>query len=337
MKKDILLFQESKNAGFRAERLRKNVKAALNENKIPFSTNKHDDNVSIAHLLYPFNEQTVNTLKENGKKIIMSVFYTEGEKNARLTNIGIIQDNHKFDIPNDTYETLIKADLILVPAEEYKNFLIKKGMEGKYIKIVSPSINNKIYKYLSERDMGLAKQYFSFHEETRILLAFGDYNDKVLLKRLDDFAISRPDIEIVYVCSNYIKETFLERHFEKNKTAKNLTITSGIDITVYRSLLKNVRAVILFNSYLADEIQILEAFAAEAQVIAIDEAIPRKFRNNLVIHAEDIKDVYKYLLNFLDYKISNTISKAYFYVEDNDVYNLGINLIKIYKELKEGC
>ena len=331
----VLLYQDVKTAGFKSERIRKNIKAAYEDNGIEYTDNLADSDYLIAHLLLPFDESIIKSLYNDGKKIVVSIFYSETESKCNLTNIRITEDNENFNVANSFINALQKVNKVLVPYKEYADFLTSKGVEATKIEIVTPGINNRIYKYLSETDMSLAKRYFSIDDNTKIIVAFGSYLDKKCIANIEELSIKRPDVKIIFIGSDKLKESlfFKIRKAFRKQTYENIIYSSFVDINIYRSLLKNARAVLLLNSYFTDEVQVLEAFAAEAQVIALDSAVPGILRNNLIIHSDDINDLFKLISDFLDYKISNTISKAHFYVDEQDVNKLGEKLKEIYLDL----
>ena len=77
--KRIILLQDQKNCFFKSERLRKVIKAALEEDGIYYVYNKYDEDAKIAHILYPYSSSQFDLVYNNNKKIVMSLFYTEGE------------------------------------------------------------------------------------------------------------------------------------------------------------------------------------------------------------------------------------------------------------------
>lgn len=338
MNNKITIFQDEKNSYFKSERLRKNLKASLEENKIEFNYNKFDDSSSICHFLYPYLKQDINLAKENNKKVLISLFYTEGEEKGRITNLTKIHDFSKLNISTLKLNDFYKADKILVPYKEYKDLLIRKGINERNIDILSPGVNYKIYKYLSETDMELARRYFNFNETDKIVLAFGLIEDKACIEKIYKLAKYRPDIKIVYLVTNILNVKSLNfkiRMFLDSKPS-NVYFQNFLDINIYRSLLKNSRCLVYFNSYMIDEIQLLEAYASELQVFSLDGAISESLKHsNTLIHSDNIEDLFRLIKDFLDYKISSTISLAFDYVLKNDVKEIGIKLNEIYDELKK--
>lgn len=336
MEKKVLLLQDKKQSKQNSERLRKNIKAAYNDVGVVYTENINDVNYSIAHILPPVSLSFVNELKSRNKKVVLSLLYSETEQTASFTNYFKVDTNDELEVASSTLKHVEKCDLVLVPCDEYKELLTKRGIEKSKIKVVTPGINNKIYQYLSESDMELARRYFSISKEDKIITAFGSYNDKVCLERIEECARLRPDIKIIFLGSEYPKKNIVQKIFDKIHQNKpnNVIYSQFIDINIYRSLLKNSRVVLLLNSKRVDLVQILEAFASEAQVIAIDDALPKEVQTQMTIHSDDINDIYKMLGNFLEYKISNTISEAHFYVIERDVANLGISLLNIYEKLE---
>lgn len=329
---EIILYQSKDKAKFKAERIRKNIKAALIENNVSFNSNLNARG-SIVHLIAPFPFSVIKQAKENEKQIVLSVFYTKEEHNNK--SYVSVEQFFKQDFSKIVIDAFGAADKVLVPLEEYKEALISKGIEKDKIEIVTSGINLQIYKFLPETDMGLAKRYFSIGPETKIILSFVDYEDNEALDRLNAVALARPDSIVITIGTGKYKKPLFKR-FSKNykKQASNLILSSFIDINIYRSLLKNARVVLFMNSYLVDEVQILESLAAETQIIAYDKAMPRKYLQPFILHTDDLNDLNKMLFNYLDYKISSTVSDAYFFVENCDVKQLGERLKEIYNTLE---
>lgn len=335
--KEVCLFQDLNSTHFKSDRLRKNIKASLSSLNITYSFNKLDEDTNIAHFLYPFNSNQVALAYSNNKKIVMSLFYTEGEEKGGITNIYNVKKMEDLNISSFKMQDFYKASKILVPYEEFKNLLIKKGVKSDIIEVVSSGVRYGIYKYLPEKDMELAARYFSFNENEKIILSFGNIKDKNCLNYIYALAKLRPDIKIVFLVTNKIntKKMMFKMRLMLSKKPSNVIIDSFNDINIYRSLLKNCRCLVYFNEYLIDEIQLFEAFAAELQVIAYDKALPRKYiESNIILHSDDIKDVYKLVTDFLDYKISNTIQSAFDYVVENSVENIGKKLKEVYLQLQ---
>ncbi|MEG1222181.1 MAG: hypothetical protein RSD40_00930 [Bacilli bacterium] len=328
---EIILFQNKEEAKFKAERIRKNIKAALVENEIKFNPNYKTPD-EIAHLIWPFPLGLVKELKEDGKKVVLSLFYTKDARHGK--RILSLEAFFKEELSKALVDIFDRADKILVPIEEYKKALVSKGLEGEKIEVVTSGINLQIYKFLPETDMGLARRYFSLGVETKILLAFADYEDKECLDRLNAVALLRPDSKVICIGTGKYSNPLFKRFSKKyKKPAPNIVFSKFVDINIYRSLLKNARCVLFLNSYFIDDVQILETMAAETQAIAYDLALPNIYRQPFIMHTDDIGDLYKMISNFLDYKISNTVSDAYYFVSKCDVKQLGENLKMIYNNL----
>lgn len=335
MEDKVLLLQDIKKASFGSERIRKNIKAALIDAGISYTDNIEDPNYELAHVIYPIDPELIERLINGKKKVVVSICYSENDKASAASNLATLMDNDGIDFDTNEINLLQKTSKILVPCKEYLNALINEGIDKDKIEVVTPGINTRIYRYVTENDMALAKRHFSIDENTKIILCIGSFYDKQCIERVKRVAKLRPDCNFIYLCQDKPKPSLIEGFKERKtkKLYKNLIFSKFYDINIYRSLLKNIRIALFFNSYMADEVQILEAFAAEAQVIAIDSAVPEALRNSIIVHSDDANDVYKMISNFLDYKISNTISKEHSYVMDRDVEKLGVKLNEIYSDL----
>ena len=176
--KEVCLFQDLNSTYFKSDRLRKNIKASLTATNIAYSFNKLDKGTNIAHFLYPFTSSQVSLAYNNNKKIVMSLFYTEGEEKGGITSIYNVKKIEDLNISTFKVQDFYKADKILVPYEEFKKLLIKKGVRSEVIEVISAGSRYGIYKYLPEKDMELASRYFSFNENDKIIVSFGNIKDK---------------------------------------------------------------------------------------------------------------------------------------------------------------
>jgi hypothetical protein len=339
MEKQVVLFQNLETSKFKSDRVRKTLKAALKANFIGYSFDKLDTNAKIAHFIPPFKYSSVERAEIFGKKIVISAFYTEGEKTSSVSTYRNSRNLSKTNIQTNYLKSFQKAHKILVPCEEYKELLIKKGIHGDKIEIFNPGMNTRIYKYLPESDMELTRRYYSLPEETKILLVFGNPKDKAAMKSTYKLCEMRKDCKIIFLATNeYTVKGFkawIKRVFSE-KTPSNLILTSFKDINVYRSLFKNSRALIYFDSILIDEIQLNEALAAEIQVIGYNHVFSKAFlEKELVLHADNEKDLLRTISDYINYQISGTISNASFYIEENDVKYIGTRLKEIYNNLSK--
>ena len=130
------------------------------------------------------------------------------------------------------------------------------------------------------------------------------------MKSLVYLANFRRDCKIIFLATN---GWLLDRPFTKikmlfTKLPQNLILTKFKDINIYRSLLKNCRALVTMGHVLVDEIQLNEAFASEIQVIGLERTFSKEvLEKGIVIARDNKKDMFMDIGDFLDYRISNTI------------------------------
>ena len=336
MKKEVVIFQNLEDTKFKSDRMRKTLKAALAENGINYSFDKITSEAKIAHFIPPFSYSTIEKAKTFDKKVVISAFYTEGEKTSCVSSYRNSILLSKTSIYSNYLKSFKRADRILVPCEEYKDLLIKNGISGEKILIVNAGVNNKIYKYLPETDMELTRRYYSLAPDTKLLLIFGNPKDKECMKKVYALANLRKDCKLIFLATNaYTVEGFwvkFKRKFQKKPS--NLILTTFKDINVYRSLLKNCRVLIYMDSILVDEIQLNEALASEIQVIGLDSVFSKAFlEKEVVLHKDNTKDLFIDICDYIDYRISGTISSASFYIQEQDVQYIGEQLKEIYTNL----
>ena len=336
MKKQVVLLQNLENSKFKSDRVRKVIKASLTEVGIGYASDKLSAEADIAHFIPPFKYSSVEQAITFDKKVVISAFYTEGEKSSAVSNYRNTMDLNKTNIYQNYLKSFQKADKILVPCNEYKELLIRKGIPESKIIILNAGANVKIYKYLPEKDMELTRRYYSLAPDTKLILVFGNLKDKGLMKSLVYLANFRRDCKIIFLATN---GWLLDRPFTKikmlfTKLPQNLILTKFKDINIYRSLLKNCRALVTMGHVLVDEIQLNEAFASEIQVIGLERTFSKEvLEKGIVIARDNKKDMFMDIGDFLDYRISNTISNASFYINEHDVQYTGEALKEIYNNL----
>jgi hypothetical protein len=87
---------------------------------------------------------------------------------------------------------------------------------------------------------------------------------------------------------------------------------------------------------MVDEIQLNEALASEIQVIGLDSCFSKAFlEKDVILHRDNIKDLFTDICDYVDYRISGTISNASFYIKEHDVSVIGEKLKEIYSNLLE--
>lgn len=336
MKKEVVLLQNLENSKFKADRVRKTIKASLTEVGIRYASDKITLEAKIAHFIPPFKYSSIEQAASFDKKIVISAFYTEEEKSSAVSNYRNTMDLNKTNIYSNYLKSFQKADRILVPCNEYKELLIKKGIPEEKINVVNAGANVKIYRYLPEKDMELTRRYYSLAPDTKLILIFGHLKDKRMMNSIVNLANLRKDCKVIFLGTNgrLLDRPLIKFKMLFVKLPPNLILTTFRDINIYRSLLKNCRVLVNLGHVLMDEIQLNEAFASEIQVIGLERTFSKEVLNSgIVISRDNKKDLFMDICDYLDYKISNTISNASFYINKHDVQYIGEALKEIYHNL----
>ena len=138
--KVLVSFQPNKKASdFEGVRLRKTIKGALEMVGVDYTTSiveRHD----IVHLISPEDENKLNDAKENDIPVVVSALYCENDPLASYLEHKTKDNERVTDLTAKAQRFLNKADLVLVPSEIAREFLVDKGVTAD-ISVALPGIN----------------------------------------------------------------------------------------------------------------------------------------------------------------------------------------------------
>lgn len=296
------------------------------------------DLFDVMHLMSPEEEDKIKYAQENNHiPIIISALYCEDDPVASYLEY---KNNDGKKITNLTLKAqrfLSKGDLILVPSEQCKDFLINQGIT-KRVEVSIPGVNLARFDFLRDDEKEIFFRYFREDPQKKIVLAIADYKNMDGINAFISAAKKSPGASFYYMGyeDNLTKVDRKVRSIIK-KCPKNVKFQSILPNDVYRSLLLNADVVLLPGYKPVGVVTVLEAMAAKCQIIARKQTIfPEIVQDGINAHVAEFSETLSSLVrDHLENKIKPTIVEAYNFVSQYSLTSYGKELEKIYeREIK---
>ena len=327
--------QKKETAVFEGARMRKILKGACEAVGIEWVDSPHAD-AEIAHFISPRDAHLAKAEKERGSKIVVSAFYCESDPEACYfkelwTGVEKLSTKGK--------QMLELADLILVPSEGLRRYLVNIGIKAK-VDVLRPTVDLQRFNGPFEESM-IFPRYFTLSPNTKTVIATGSYADKKSLNFIKNVAKACPKLDFFFFGVFPKRDHFgLTRSVELIKKPKNLHLLRTVQDDIYRSGILNCVAYISNDSLRPDAIRALEAFAAKRQVVVIGPA--REKGENLLLeegntcfYFETPEKMAEYLLCLYQGSASSTIISAYEVAKSHSLPHFGKKLKEEYQSLLE--
>ena len=333
--KVLVYFQPSqKHDNFEGARMRKTIKGALEVIDTQYTSNLYDE-YDVAHFLSPDDESKLNIVLERKVPIVVSALFGEDDPCTRFLVHKNKDGKRTVTLKAKALRMLNKANLVLVPCESAKDFLIANGVT-KPIEIVVPGVNLARFNFSREDEKELFYRYFREDKNKKLVMAIGEYtNNMEGIHALINAAKKREDTVFYYVgCETFTANYGKCRKIIKN-APKNVYFKSLLPDDIYRSMLLNADVFMLPGYQLAGLISVEEAMAANCQLIVRKSAVfPEFLKNEKTAYIAEFSETLTSLcLDYLDEKIKPTIDEAYRKISLYSLENFGNELLNNYKAL----
>lgn len=334
--KVFVRFQPSeKNDNFEGARLRKTIKGALEILNIPYTDVLMDD-FDIAHLIYVEDDDFIQELKERKIPIVISALYCESDPSADYILYKNKDGERNYSIKPKALKFLECADLILVPNENAKQFLIDSGITNP-IEICQPGVNFSRFDFSRDDEKELFYRYFNCKRDEKIVLTLGDFVGEV------------DGLGVVAKAANICKDThfyYLAKGEKGNKMTRktrkafkglprNVTVSVIVPDDIYRSALLNAD-IFLYPGYKPPGlISIYEAMAAKCQLITrqhllLENVAVDQDTAYVASYSETLAGIIK---DYCEGKIQPTIKNAYKFVSKSNIKNFAKTINGYYIKL----
>ena len=333
--KTLVYFQPSlKNDNFEGARMRKTIKGALEVVGSQYTSNLYDD-YDVAHFMSPDDESKLNIALERKVPVVVSALFGEDDPTTRFLNHKSKDGKRSDTLKPKALRMLNKADLILVPTESGKEFLLASGIT-KPIEVCLPGINLSRFNFSREDEKELFYRYFREDKNKKVVLAMGEYSYNMDgIHALINAALKRPDVGFYYIgCEPVGTSVGKAKKIIKN-SPKNMHFINILPDDIYRSLLLNADVFMLPGYNVAGIISVEEAMAAKCQLIVRKSAMfPEFLRNEKTAYVAEFSETLTSLcLDYLDEKIKPTTEEAYRKISLYTLENFGKQLLHIYKSV----
>ena len=176
--KVLVYFQpSSKHDNYEGARMRKTIKGALEVIGATYTTNLYDD-YDVAHFMSPDDENKLNIALERNVPIVVSALFGEDDPTTRFLNHKNKDGKRTVTLKAKALKMLNKANLILVPCESAKEFLIANGV-NKPIETIIPGVNLARFNFSREDEKELFYRYFREDKNKKLVLAVGEYTNNM--------------------------------------------------------------------------------------------------------------------------------------------------------------
>ena len=331
--KALVYFQPNlKHDNFEGARMRKTIKGALEVIGATYTTNLYD-NYDVAHFMSPDDENKLNIVLEKNVPIVVSALFGEDDPTTRFLNHKNKDGKRTVTLKQKALRMLNKANLVLVPSESAKEFLIANGV-NRPIEIVIPGVNLARFNFSREDEKELFYRYFREDKNKKLVLAVGEYtNNMDGIHCLINAAKKKEDAVFYYIGS----ESFITGKAKKiiKSAPKNLHFKMIIPDDIYRSMLLNADVFMLPGYNLSGIISVEEAMAANCQLIVRKSAIfPEFLKNEKTAYVAEYSETLTSLcLDYLNEEIKPTTDEAYQMISSYNLETFGKELISKYESL----
>lgn len=331
----LVYFQPSlKHDNFEGARMRKTIKGALEVIDVKYTSNLYDD-YDVAHFISPDDENKLNVALERKVPVVVSALFGEDDPTTRFLNHKSKDGKRTVSLKAKALRMMNKANLVLVPCESAKEFLIKNGVT-KPIEIIVPGVNLARFNFSRNDEKELFYRYFREDKYKKLVFAVGEYtNNMEGIHAIVNAAKKREDTVFYYMGCETFKANYGNCRKIIKTAPKNMHFKSILPDDIYRSILLNADIFMLPGYNLSGIISVEEAMAANCQLIVRKSAVfPEFLKNEKTAYVAEFSETLTSLcLDYLDNRIKPTTEEAYRKISLYNLENFGKQLSTIYQSL----
>ena len=333
--KTLVYFRPSlKNDNFEGARMRKTIKGALEIVDSKYTSNLYDD-YDVAHFVSPDDESKMNIVLERNVPVVVSALFGEDDPTTRFLNYKSKDGKRTNTLKVKALRMLNKANLVLVPTESAKEFLIENGVTSE-IGVCIPGINLSRFNFSRDDEKELFYRYFREDKNKKIVMAMGEYSHNLEgIHALINAALKRPDVGFYYIGCETLGSNLGKAKMIIRNSPKNMHFVNILPDDIYRSLLLNADAFMLPGYNIAGLVSIEEAMAAKCQLIVRKSAVfPEFLKNEKTAYIAEFSETLTSLcLDYLDEKIKPTTEEAYRKISQYNLEKFGRQLLHLYQSV----
>lgn len=319
---------------FEGTRLRKTIKGGLEMHDIKYTSNILDE-YDVAHFISCEDELKINEIKEKNVPVVVSALYCEDDPVASFLDFKNKDGERIITLKSKGLRVLNKADLVLVPTETARDFLLNNGVTSP-IQVCRTCVNLARFDFSREDEKEIFYRYFGEDKNKKLVLTLGDYGGNLDgINSLIHVAKKNPNAIFYFFGSNdkYAKTLRVRRYI--HAAPKNVRFKGLLPDDVYRSALMNASLYLVTKYGPSGVVGITDAMAAKCQIISrktplFSELFTDGENAYLAEYSETITSLIK---DFLDGKLKPTIENAHKEISQYDLSYFGERLIWFYTQL----
>ena len=334
--KILVSFQPNTKApDFEGARLRKTIKGSLEMANVEYTTSIVDK-FDVMHLLSIEDDNKANDANENNIPLVISALYCEDDPLANYLEYKSKDGNRTTTLKSKGLKFLNKADLVLVPTESSRDFLINNGVVSD-IQVTLPGVNVSRFDFSRDDEKDIFYRYFGENRSKKLVVAMGEYDNNMDgISAFINAAKKCPDVLFYYFGRESIPgilKSFKIRSLI-DSSPKNVKFKGIISDDVYRSALMNAD-VFMFPGYkITGVVALMDAMAAKCQLIVRKQAVFDGLLEDgktayLAEYSETLTSLTK---DYFDGKLKDTTERAYKEILKNSLVNQGEKLKWFYQQ-----
>lgn len=334
--KILVSFQPNTKApDFEGARLRKTIKGSLEMANVEYTTSIVDK-FDVMHLLSIEDDNKANDANENNIPLVISALYCEDDPLANYLEYKSKDGNRTTTLKSKGLKFLNKADLVLVPTESSRDFLINNGVVSD-IQVTLPGVNVSRFDFSRDDEKDIFYRYFGENRSKKLVVAMGEYDNNMEgISAFINAAKKCPDVLFYYFGRESIPgilKSFKIRSLI-DSSPKNVKFKGIISDDVYRSALMNAD-VFMFPGYkITGVVTLMDAMAAKCQLIVRKQAVFDGLLEDgktayLAEYSETLTSLTK---DYFDGKLKDTTERAYKEILKNSLVNQGEKLKWFYQQ-----
>lgn len=334
--KVLVSFQPNKKAiDFEGARVRKTIKGALEMVNAEYTTSIVDK-FDVMHLISIEDENKANDANENNIPLVISALYSEDDPLANYIDYKSKDGKRTLSLKSKGVRFLNKANLVMVPSESGRNFLVENGVTSD-IQVVLPGVNVSRFDFSREDEKDIFYRYFRENRSKKLVIAMGEYDNNMDgVNAFINAAKKCPDILFYYFGRESvpgITKSFKLRSLI-NSCPKNVKFEGIVPDDIYRSALMNADVFMLPGYKISGVVGILDAMAAKCQLIVRQQAVFDGLLEDgktayLAQYSETLTSLVK---DYFDGKLKPTIQEAYKVASQLTLKSYGEKLKWIYQQ-----
>ena len=334
--KVLVSFQPNRRAtDFEGARVRKTIKGALEMANVEYTTSIVDK-FDVMHLISAEDENKANDAKENNIPLVVSALYSEDDPLANYVDYKSKDGKRTISLKSKGLRFLNKADLVLVPSESGRDFLVENGVTSD-IQVVLPGVNVSRFDFSREDEKDIFYRYFRENRSKKLVIAMGEYDNNMDgINAFINAAKKCPDVLFYYFGRESIPgilKSFKLRNLI-NSCPKNVKFQGIVPDDLYRSALMNADVFMLPGYKVTGVVSLLDAMAAKCQLIVRQQAVFDGLLQDgktayLAQYSETLTSLTK---DYFENKLKPTINAAYNEVSKLTLESFGEKLKWIYQQ-----